>query len=165
VDWLHEVFTLFDRLVEKHEVEKIRTIGDNYMVVSGAPTPRPNHAQRLAALALDMVEGLNELPDRSGKRLAFRLGINSGPMVAGVIGQTKFHYDVWGDTVNTASRMESHGEAGKVHITRSTYELLKDEFECVYRGQIPVKGKGDMDTWYVVGRANHANPDGATAGD
>lgn len=164
VDWLHEVFTLFDRLVEKHEVEKIRTIGDNYMVVSGAPTPRANHAQRLAALALDMVQGLDALPDRSGKRLAFRLGINSGPMVAGVIGQTKFHYDVWGDTVNTASRMESHGEAGKVHITRSTYELLKDEFECVYRGQIPVKGKGDMDTWYVVGRANRANTDGVAAG-
>jgi guanylate cyclase len=152
VDWLNEIFSLFDTLVEKYDVEKIRTIGDNYMVAAGVPDPRPDHAQALACLALDMLAGLQQLPAREGKRIDFRIGINSGPMVGGVIGSMKFHFDVWGDTVNTASRMESHGEAGKIQIARATYELLKDEFICDPRGAIPIKGKGEMETWFLVAR-------------
>lgn len=152
VDWLNEVFTMFDRLVERYGLEKIRTIGDNYMVASGVPIPRDDHAQAMALFALDMVRGLEEVPARRGKSLVFRVGINSGPLVAGVIGRSKFQYDLWGDTVNIASRMESHGEAGKVHITGATYELLKDDFECVSRGVVPIKGKGKMETWFLVAR-------------
>ena len=154
VDWLNEVFTMFDGLVKKYGLEKIRTIGDNYMVASGVPTPRADHAQAIAYFALDMLRGLQKIPPRHGKRLDFRVGVNSGPLVAGVIGQTKYHYDIWGDTVNTASRMESHGEAGKVQISDATYELLKNEFECVSRGAISIKGKGEMETWFLLGRKN-----------
>jgi adenylate cyclase len=150
VDWLNEIFSMFDELVDKYQLEKIRTIGDNYMVASGVPTTRPDHAQALVHLALDMLAGLERLPARNGKRINFRLGINSGPLVAGVIGKTKFHYDLWGDAVNTASRMESHGEAGQVHITQATFELLQDEFECVSRGTIDIKGKGEMTTYFVL---------------
>ena len=152
VEWLNEIFSTFDQLVEKYDLEKIRTIGDNYMVASGVPRPRPDHAQAIALLALEMVEQIEDLPARNGRRIEFRLGINSGPLVAGVIGKTKFHYDLWGDTVNTASRMESHGEAGKIHITRSTYELLKEEFHCTPRGRVSIKGKGEMETWVLIGR-------------
>jgi guanylate cyclase len=152
VDWLNEVFTAFDALLEKHGLEKIRTIGDNYMVASGVPTPRPDHARALALMALEMCEQLDRLPERNGRRITFRMGINSGPMVGGVIGKTKFHYDLWGDTVNTASRMESHGEAGKIQVTQQTYDLLKGEFEFEPRGLIPIKGKGEMQTWYLLGR-------------
>ena len=152
VDWLNEVFTMFDGLVEKYGLEKIRTIGDNYMVASGVPVPRPDHAQAMGHLALDMIQGLKQVPARNGKRLEFRVGINSGPLVAGVIGQSKFHYDLWGDTVNVASRMESHGEMGRVQVAQGTYELLKDEFECETRGLIPIKGKEEMETWFLVGR-------------
>lgn len=154
VDWLNEVFSMFDRLVEKYGLEKIRTIGDNYMIASGVPTPRADHATAIAALALDIVQGLEQLPDRGGKRMAFRLGINSGPIVAGIIGKMKFQYDLWGDTVNIASRMESHGEVGKVHVSAATYELIKDDFECDPRGTIPIKGKEKMETWFLVGPKN-----------
>jgi len=151
VDWLNEVFTMFDKLTEKYGLEKIRTIGDNYMVAAGVPTPRPDHATAMASLALEMLQGLNDIPARAGKSMAFRFGINSGPVVAGIIGKTKFQYDIWGDTVNVASRMESHGEAGNVHISAATHDLIKDEFDCLYRGKTPIKGKDDMDTWYIVG--------------
>jgi guanylate cyclase len=156
VHWLNEVFTMFDQLVENYGLEKIRTIGDSYMVASGVPKPRADHAQAMALFALDLVRQLEEMPARQGNRLAFRVGINSGPLVAGVIGRLKFQYDLWGDTVNVASRMESHGEPGKVHISEATYELLKDDFECVRRGVVPIKGKGEMETWFVVGRKNWA---------
>ncbi|MEZ4770386.1 MAG: adenylate/guanylate cyclase domain-containing protein [Caldilineales bacterium] len=152
VDWLNEVFSMFDRLAEKYGVEKIRTIGDNYMVASGVPVSRPDHAQAIAQLALDMIDGLRQLPARNGRRMEFRVGINSGPMVAGVIGKTKFHYDLWGDTVNVASRMESHGEVGRIQLTEATYQYLKDEFVCTPRGEISVKGRGAMKTWFLVGR-------------
>lgn len=156
VDWLNEVFSMFDRQVEKRGLEKIRTIGDSYMVAAGAPNPIADHALAMADLALDLVRGLEEIPARHGKRMAFRFGINSGPVVAGVIGQIKYHYDIWGDTVNIASRMESHGEAGKIHISAATHDLLKDEFDCVSRGRIPIKGKGEMETWFLLARKEQA---------
>jgi adenylate cyclase len=152
VDWLNEVFSVFDALVEKHGLEKIRTIGDNYMVAAGVPVPRPDHAYAICDLGLDMLAALDGIPDRNGRRLEFRIGINSGPLVGGVIGTDKFHYDVWGDTVNTASRMESHGQAGKIHITQATRDLVRSEFECEPRGRTAIKGKGEMDTWFVISR-------------
>ncbi len=151
VDWLNEVFSLFDRLVERHGLEKIRTIGDNYMVASGAPKPRPDHAQAIARLALEMNREVTTLAPRNGHSIEIRVGFNSGPLVGGVIGETKFHYDLWGDTVNTASRMESHGMPGRIQINESTYQLLRDDFECERRGVIQIKGKGEMETWFVVG--------------
>ncbi len=157
VDWLNDIFSMFDELVDKYQLEKIRTIGDNYMVASGVPTPRPDHAQALIHLSLDMLHSLEQLPSRNGKRIDFRLGINSGPLVAGVIGKTKFHYDLWGDAVNIASRMESHGEAGQVHITDETYRLIKHEFNCAPRGTIEIKGKGEMETYFVTSRKSQTN--------
>ena len=131
-------------------LEKIRTVGDNYMVAAGVPSPRADHCQALARLALDMREYLANRPAIAGQRIAFRIGINAGPMVAGVIGQQKFHYDVWGDTVNTASRMESHGVAQKIQVTADVYTLLKDDFICESRGHIDIKGKGNMETWFLI---------------
>ena len=154
VDWLNDVFTMLDGLVKKHKLEKIRTIGDSYMVASGLPEPRSDHARAMAQFALEMVSRLNQMPPRYGVRLNFRLGINSGPLVAGVIGQLKFQYDLWGDTVNIASRMESQGVSGEVQISHATYELIESEFACESRGSLPIKGKGEMDTWFLKGRRN-----------
>ena len=150
VNWLNEIFSMFDNLVDKYGLEKIKTIGDNYMVASGVPTPRPDHAQALAHFALDMLACLKDIPARNKKQIEFRVGINSGPLVAGVIGKRKFQYDLWGDTVNVASRMESHGEVGKVHISKASFKLLKDDFDCLPRGSIPIHGKGTMETWYLI---------------
>ena len=151
VDWLNQVYSMFDQLVDKYGLEKIRTIGDNYMVAAGVPAPRADHAQAICQLALDMVQRLVEIPSRQNKLIQVRIGINSGPLVAGVIGKSKFHYDVWGDTVNIASRMESHGEVGKIQIAENTFDLVKDEFVCVPRGRVQIKGKGEMRTWYLAG--------------
>jgi class 3 adenylate cyclase len=151
VELLNEIFSHFDSLIEKYGVEKIRTIGDNYMVASGVPRPRPDHAQALAHMALDMSAYAQSRPPYRDKHVDFRIGINSGPLIAGVIGNRKFQYDLWGDAVNTASRMESSGTAGKIQITRETYELIKDEFVCEPRGKVMVKGKGELETWYLVG--------------
>ena len=151
VELLNQIFTHFDSLIEKMEVEKIRTIGDNYMIAAGLPKPRADHAQVLARLALEMNAYVESLAPIEGRRLAFRFGLNSGPVVAGVLGHKKFTYDVWGDTVNTASRMESQGEAGKIQITRAAYELLKNDFLCEPNGPISVKGKGPMETWFLMG--------------
>jgi len=151
VDLLNEVFNYFDSLVEAAGLEKVRTMGDSYMIVSGAPQPRPDHAQALAQVALEMLAFAEHAQSPLISRLQFRIGMNCGPVIAGIIGHTKFHYDVWGDTVNVASRMESHGEAGRIQITRPLYELLREEFNCEPRGWIEIKGKGAMETWYVTG--------------
>lgn len=150
VDLLNDVFQCFDDLVEKHDLEKIKTIGDCYMVAAGVPRERPDHASVLVQLALDMREAVatRSFGDR---KLAFRIGINSGPVVAGVIGRKKFIYDLWGATVNLASRMESHGEGGAVQITRDTYDLIADAFDCQARGAIKVKGAGQVEVWHVLG--------------
>lgn len=151
VDLLNEVFQCFDGLVEKYQLEKIKTIGDCYMVASGVPRSRADHASALVALALDMRSAVAER--RFGNRaLRFRIGINSGPVVAGVIGRKKFIYDLWGETVNMASRMESHGQGGTIQITRATYELVKHQFGCEPRGAIEVKGAGLTEIWHVTGR-------------
>ncbi|NND84769.1 MAG: adenylate/guanylate cyclase domain-containing protein [Acidimicrobiia bacterium] len=153
VDWLNEVFTEFDALVEERGLEKIRTIGDNYMVAAGVPTPRSDHAEVLVDLGLAILEVVDRIPGREGHSLQFRVGINSGPMVGGVIGTTKFHYDVWGDAVNCAARMESQGAPGRVQIAEGTHRLVRDRFMCVPRGEIEVRGRGPMPTWWVEARA------------
>jgi adenylate cyclase len=150
VGLLNQVFLCFDGLVEKYDLEKIKTIGDCYMVASGVPRRRSDHATALVDLALDMhaaVAGTRF----GGRQLAFRIGINSGPVVAGIIGRKKFTYDLWGESVNLASRMESHGRARCIQITRSTYELIKDAFYCEAMGLIEVKGAGQMEVWHVLG--------------
>ena len=151
VGYLDHLFSHFDELAERWGLEKIKTIGDCYMVAAGVPTPRPDHARALALMALDMLEAMRSNDDVAHRGLELRVGINSGPVVAGVIGRKRFLYDLWGDAVNTASRMESHGTPGRIQITRATYELLADEFECEPRGAIAVKGKGEVEAWYLIG--------------
>ena len=148
---LDELFSHFDTLVARHGLEKIKTIGDAYMAAAGVPDPSHDHARRAALLGLDMREAIATSAVGGGSGLELRIGINSGPLIAGVIGSKRFLYDLWGDSVNTASRMESQGMPGEIQITRATYELLKDEFVCRRRGTIEVKGKGQMETWYLVG--------------
>ena len=121
------------------------------MVASGVPSPRADHAIAITRLALDMRDYVAALPPAKGHKANFRIGINSGPMVGGVIGTHKFQYDIWGDVVNIGSRMESHGEPGRIHVTKATYELIKEEFKCESRGTIRVKGKREMKTYFVVG--------------
>ena len=152
VGLLDRLFSRFDELVEQHGLEKIKTIGDCYMVASGVPTARPDHARAAALLALDMREAVRSTTWLGQHNLALRIGIGSGPVVAGVIGRKRFLYDLWGDAVNTASRMESHGTPGEIQITRDTYEMLKDEFACRPRGMVTVKGKGELPTWYLDAR-------------
>ena len=152
VELLNEVFSFFDSLADQYDVEKIRTIGDSYMAASGVPRSRSDHAQALAYMALDMREYTATHTFGNGQRVSFRIGINSGSMIAGVIGIRKFVYDVWGDTVNTASRMESHGVGGSIQITEATYNLIKDEFVCEPRGIIQVKGKGEMPVWSITAK-------------
>src|ERR671919_270817 len=149
---LDHLFSDFDDLAERYGLEKIKTIGDCYMVAAGVPTPRPDHARALALMALDMNEAMRSEDGVGHLGLELRIGINSGPVVAGVIGRKRFLYDLWGDAVNTASRMESHGASGRIQITHATKELLEDEFICEPRGTIPIKGKGEVEVWYLVGR-------------
>ena len=151
VDILDRLFSHFDALVERHGLEKIKTVGDCYMAAAGVPDPHADHARRAALLALDMRDAVATSAVAGREGLELRIGINSGPVVAGVIGRKRFIYDLWSDAVNTASRMESHGTPGEIQITRATYELLKDEFVCRPRGTIVVKGKGEMETWYLEG--------------
>jgi guanylate cyclase len=155
---LDHLFSHFDVLAERYGLEKIKTIGDCYMAAAGVPSPRPDHARALALMALDMLGAMGSVDEVGHLGLELRVGINSGPVVAGVIGRKRFLYDLWGDAVNTASRMESHGTPGRIQITRATKELLDDEFVCERRGTISVKGKGEMEVWYLVGR--RASPAG-----
>lgn len=151
VEVLNDVFSYFDSLAEGLRVEKIRTVGDAYIVASGVPTPRVDHAQAIARLALAMFQYVPSpgLPPHSPLR--FRIGISSGSAVSGVIGKTKFQYDIWGDTVNTASRMEALGVPGRIHVSPTAHRLLAGDFDWEPRGIIDVKGKGPMETWFLVG--------------
>jgi guanylate cyclase len=151
VELLNEIFSQFDELVEQYNVEKIRTIGDNYMVAAGVPRPQPDHAERLARLALDMRRYLEAKWADGEPPVQFRIGINSGSVIGGVIGRRKFVYDVWGDAVNVASRMESHSLPGKIQIAKETFHRLQGTFVCQPRGMIEVKGKGQMQTWFLEG--------------
>jgi adenylate cyclase len=155
---LDRLFSHFDTLAERYGLEKIKTIGDCYMVAAGVPTPRADHATAIARMALDMREAMGDADAVGDLGLELRIGINSGPVVAGVIGRKRFLYDLWGDAVNTASRMESHGAPGQIQITRATYELLRDEFECEPQGSVEIKGKGQLETWYLVRRRAGTTP-------
>lgn len=152
VNLLNQIFSEFDRLTQKYGLEKIKTIGDAYMVVGGLPMPGEDHAEAIAHMALDMQAVLERFNEANHKTFSIRIGIHSGPVVAGVIGLKKFTYDLWGDTVNIASRMESHGVAGKIHVSDATYQLLQDRFVLEKRGNIPIKGKGEMTTYFLNDR-------------
>jgi guanylate cyclase len=147
---LNDVFSYIDDLAERHGVEKIRTIGDNWMGVSGVPRSRPDHAQSAVRMALDVRDFVERYRTPDGRSLAVRIGLNSGSLVAGVIGKHKFVYDIWSDTVNTASRMESQGMAGRVQVSEATYALVKDDFVCEERGAIDVRGRGRLTTYFVL---------------
>ena len=151
VDRLNRMFSSFDDLADKLKLEKIKTIGDAYMVAGGLHSHEYDHAQTIAEMALAMQRRALEFSREFGEELSIRIGIHTGPVVAGVIGKRKFIYDVWGDTVNTASRMESHGEPGAVHVTDEVRQLLKEMYVLTPRGEITVKGKGLMRTWFLVG--------------
>ena len=164
VDLLDRVFSEFDVLVDQAGLEKIKTIGDAYMVAAGVPEPRPDHAIAIARLALEMQRVTTNL---SGPPLELRIGINSGPVVAGVIGRRRLIYDLWGDSVNVASRMESQGVPGRIQVTRSTHDLIGDRFAFETRGTVNVKGRGDVETWLLVGERPaelppHPGPDAST---
>ncbi|GGO76685.1 hypothetical protein GCM10011348_04480 [Marinobacterium nitratireducens] len=152
VSLLNEIFCEFDRLSEVRGLEKIKTIGDAYMVGAGLPVTRDDHARVVAEFALDMIDAIHAFNRRHDADLAMRIGINSGPVVAGVIGTRKFIYDIWGDAVNTAARMESHGVEGCIQVSESTYHYLQDQFLFEDRGLIPIKGKGRMHTYILKGR-------------
>ncbi len=145
---LNEIFSHFDALVEKYEVEKNRTIGDNYMAAAGVPRPQPDHAQRLAQMGLDVQAYIQSRWANGSLSIDFRIGINSGP----VIGRKKFVYDIWGDAVNVACRMESQGVPGQIQITRATYDLIREDFHCEPHGEIQIKGRGEMETYFLIKR-------------
>jgi class 3 adenylate cyclase len=154
IDILNEIFSCFDRLARKHNLEKIKTIGDAYMVVGGLPTPSEGHAVAMVEMALDMRAAVRDYAKESVEPIDIRIGINTGPVIAGVIGVEKFAYDLWGDTVNTASRMESHGLPGLVQISEATFQAISDSdsagaYRFEDRGGIHVKGKGQMQTFFV----------------
>ena len=150
--FLDRLYGDFDALVDKHGLEKIKVSGDSYMVVSGVPQPRADHVEALAALALDMAEAASLLKDSRGDALPLRIGLASGPVVAGVVGSRRFFYDVWGDAVNVASRMETTDSIGRIQVPEEVYRRLKDDFVFQERGVVQIKGKGLMRTWYLIGR-------------
>ena len=154
VDLLNTLFSAFDTLAKKLKLEKIKTIGDAYMVAGGIPEERPGHAHAVADMALGMIDAVLETGRRFGETLEARIGIHSGEVVAGLIGQHRSIYDVWGDTVNTASRLESSGLPSRIQISETTYQRVKDTFHCELRGQVPLKGKGMMLTYFLGGRVN-----------
>jgi class 3 adenylate cyclase len=156
---LDRIFARWDQLAASHGVEKIKTIGDGYMVASGIPLPREDHAEAIAEMALEMGPEFTRLSTESGHTLQVRIGIDTGPVIAGVIGRAKFIYDLWGDTVNTASRMESHAAAGTIQVTERTFERLRTRYEFRPCETIDVKGKGLMRPYLLLGRhADHLPP-------
>ena len=150
VGLLNRIFLVFDDLCEKHGIEKIKTIGDAYLAVGGLPNPRPDHAEAIANMALDIQQEITQFRTYEGHAIAVRVGINTGSVIAGVIGKKKFTYDLWGDTVNIANRMESHGIPGRIQVTESTYQRLKDRYQFERRGIVDVKGKGEMPTYWLL---------------
>ncbi|WP_333893428.1 adenylate/guanylate cyclase domain-containing protein [Mycolicibacterium gadium] len=152
VRFLDRLYTDLDLLVDKHGLEKVKTSGDSYMVVSGVPDPRPDHIEALACLALDMAEAVADLKDPNGRAVPLRIGLAAGPVVAGVVGARKFFYDVWGDAVNVASRMETTDVEGRIQVPQDVYERLNHDFVLEERGVVDIKGKGVMHTWYLVAR-------------
>jgi class 3 adenylate cyclase len=163
VSVLDELFSGFDRLADLHGLEKIKTIGDAYMAVGGLPTPRPDHAEAAVALAMDMQSELHDLRGSLDLDLQLRIGLASGPVIAGVIGRRKFIYDLWGDTVNMASRMESAGVPGRIQVTEATYRRLRSGFDFESRGPVEIKGKGPLTTYLLVGRRERAPAAGVAA--
>ncbi len=149
---LNDIFTRFDSIADKYGMEKIKTIGDAYMAAAGLPVPAEDHAARAANMALDMIAALQQFNQQSGYQLQVRIGINSGAVVAGVIGKRKFLYDLWGDVVNTASRMESQGIPGRIQLTDSTRQQLNEAFTLEQRGAVEIKSKGKMHTWFLNSR-------------
>jgi guanylate cyclase len=156
VNLLNKVFSAFDRLTRRHGLEKIKTIGDAYMVVGGLPVPQTDHATAIAEMALEMHAETARLGQELGEPLGLRIGIDSGPVVAGVIGEQKFAYDLWGDAVNTASRMESQGVADHTQLTESAYQRVKENYFCEMRGTLNLKGKTEMTTYFLTGQRNKA---------
>ena len=149
---LERTFAAFDALVKKHGLEKIKTVGDAYLVAAGLPEPRADHAEAIADFALDLQRAAPRIALPDGGNLAIRVGFHCGPLIAGVIGESRFLYDMWGDTVNVASRMESLGEAGKIQVSDAAHERLREDFVLEPRGMVSVKGRGEMQTWWLTGR-------------
>ena len=149
---LNAVFSSFDRLTAQHGLEKIKTVGDAYIVAAGLPEPRPDHAEATADLALEMLAEAARISEEFGEPISLRIGINTGPVVTGVIGAQKFAYDLWGDAVNIASRMESQGVKNRIQLAEATYELLKSSSECEEHSAIAVKGKTEMQTYFLIGK-------------
>ncbi|HEX3546435.1 MAG TPA: adenylate/guanylate cyclase domain-containing protein [Mycobacterium sp.] len=152
VRFLDRLYTDLDALVDRHGLEKVKTSGDSYMVVSGVPRPREDHIEALACLALDMADAVSGLKGPEGQAVPLRIGLAAGPVVAGVVGARKFFYDVWGDAVNVASRMETTDVEGRIQVPENVYERIKHAFVLEERGEVDVKGKGVMNTWYLIGR-------------
>lgn len=152
VENLNKIFTHFDNLADEYDLEKIKTIGDSYLVASGLKEIKNDHIRNMADFALAMVAGIRQFSLDGKNGCDIRVGIHIGPVIAGVIGSKKFSYDIWGDTVNTASRMESSGEAGKIQISEKFYEHIKNDYDCLYRGQTDIKGKGSMNLYFLISR-------------
>jgi PAS domain S-box-containing protein len=152
IDMLNSIFSAFDQIAEQYGLEKVKTIGDAYMAAAGLPIPRPDHARSVAEAALEMQQAITHFQRNDGGNFCLRIGINTGPVIAGVIGIKKFTYDLWGDTVNVASRMESQGEAGKIQVTEAVYDRLCHYFSFEKRGIINIKGKGNMTTYWLTGK-------------
>jgi len=148
VNEIHHCFKMFDAITDKYGLEKIKTIGDAYLAVGGMPVLNANHAVNVTQAAVEIRDFIADRK-RNGGLFEIRIGIHSGPVVAGIVGVKKFAYDIWGDTVNTAARMEQNSISGKINITSATYELIKSTFNCSYRGKLPAKNKGEIDMYFV----------------